>query len=105
MDKVQKTYPIYTNSDFFTKTAKALAAKSLFATKPGVRAWYEFAERFTANREEATVAFVRGFAPNDDFLSKFRFQPSTVLLTFMLKRFQRFNQAEFERTSKYLRSS
>lgn len=105
MDKVQQTYPTYSNREFMKKCVKALTAKTMFATKPGVRLWFEFAERFTANREEATVSFVRGFPSDADFITKFRFKPSKVLLSFMLKRFMRFDEGEFERTSRYLKES
>jgi len=91
MNKVQNTYPVYSNKDFASKAKKALAAKALFGTKLGIRGFYEFAERFTANREELSVQFVRGFPADAAFLQKFRFQPSKVLLKFMMKRFQRFD--------------
>jgi len=105
MDKVQSTYPVYSNADFSSKAKKALAAKALFGTKLGIRGFYEFAERFTANREELSVQFVRGFPADVAFLQKFRLQPSKVLLKFMMKRFQRFDQERFDRTSRYLRES
>ena len=59
---------------------KALFAKTMFGTRPGVRLWYNYAENITTDREEATVALVRGFQPNADFLQKFRVQPSLCLL-------------------------
>jgi dTDP-4-amino-4,6-dideoxygalactose transaminase len=105
MEKVQNTYPVFEKNAFMKKTVKALMAKTLFGTRPGVYSWHHLADRFSANREEATVGLVRGFSQDQDFLTKFRVQPSPVLLNFMLKRFQRFDQVEFERTSKLLKQS
>lgn len=105
MEQVQRTYPVYSNKEFGSKVKKALMAKTVFGTRVGIRGFYEFAERFTANREELSVSFVRGFPSNVPFLSKFRLQPSKILLQFMLRRFERFNQADFDRTSSLLRAS
>ena len=91
MSKVQDTYPVQSKKMFFTKTLKALFAKSLFGTTMGVRFWHNFSEKFYSDREEATISMVRGFSADQNFLQKFRINPSPILLNFMLKRFNRFD--------------
>jgi len=87
MTRVQETYPMYSNQEFTSKVKKALMAKTIFGTRVGIRGFYEFAERFTSNREELSVSFVRGFPTDAPFLQKFRLKPSKMLLKFMMKRF------------------
>ena len=85
-----------TKKEFISKTFKALVAKTLFATKFGISTWHTYAENFTPNREEATVALIRGFKPDEDFLGKFRIRPSSMLLYFIAKRCEQFQHATFE---------
>jgi hypothetical protein len=73
MKAIQNTYPMQTRKQFLEKSiSKGLLGKFLFGSRLGVSSWYNYATRFTPNWEEATVALIRGFKPDEDFLGKFR---------------------------------
>lgn len=96
MKKLQETYPMQTRKEFIKKTLeKGMLGKILFGTKFGVTSWHNYAENFTPNREEATVALIRGFKADEDFLGKFRIAPGPCLLDMMLDRCSKFNYSAF----------
>jgi len=74
---------------------KGMLGKFLFGTDFGVTAWHNYAERFTPNREEATVALIRGFKADDDFLGKFRINPGPCLLRMIDERCRTFDYGAF----------
>jgi len=85
-----------TRKEFIKKTLeKGMLGKILFGTKFGVTSWHNYAENFTPNREEATVALIRGFKADEDFLGKFRIAPGPCLLDMMLDRCSKFNYEAF----------
>lgn len=91
MDAIQKTYPKLTTKMSLTKFSKIVALFYCINTKRGNWGLLKIAELLGQEREEFYVRLSRGFAPTEDFMSKFRWQNHVGSLAFIYERMIHFN--------------
>jgi len=81
---------------YFKKTYQAVLAYFALNTSLGSTTITHACHLLGMNREDMFVSMVRGFKPGDDFLGKFRVNPSTPLLKFILERMKSFDYEDYD---------
>lgn len=96
MRRLHSEYAVQPRSVYVKKVLKYSIGILLLNSKPVNRFVRPVFNIFNIDYKKQVVALMRGFAPDENFLQKFRLQPCASLLNFLLYRLATFDEAQFK---------
>eukprot|EP00743_Colponemidia_sp_Colp-15_P005348 GILK01005750.1.p1 GENE.GILK01005750.1~~GILK01005750.1.p1 ORF type:complete len:424 (+),score=54.88 GILK01005750.1:45-1316(+) len=95
MRSLNMRYPIQSRASYAKKVLKNIPLTVVLNEKISPRILIPSSLFFGFDHKALVVSLIRGFDPSADLSEKFRFQPSTPLLSILLYRLKTFNRQEF----------